>query len=236
MVEGARNLPDPQRNLLKIIGLLNLVSGPSGFRASRALLRFAVSRPGVEADAALESALAPLSEKGVLIYREYADEFRLWEGTDIDIPAAIERQKPAIAARPLAELLESAAPLSPVVASRHGYRTGTLRHFERRWCAAEAVAKTVASLSAAPAGTPAAKGPGAADGLLLYVFGTEAPAEGFPARTEDGRPVLTAFAMEEERLRERALDAAGAEGRDGRGEIVWRIVPGLPRHSDQFFI
>lgn len=30
MVEGARNLPDPQRNLLKIIGLLNLVSGPPG--------------------------------------------------------------------------------------------------------------------------------------------------------------------------------------------------------------
>ncbi|MFP4032435.1 MAG: hypothetical protein ACLFTV_12805 [Desulfococcaceae bacterium] len=88
------------------------------------MLRFAVSRPGVEADAALESALAPLSAKGVLIYRDYADEFRLWEGTDIDIPAAIERQKPAIAARPLAELLESAAPLSPLVASRHGYRTG----------------------------------------------------------------------------------------------------------------
>jgi hypothetical protein len=60
----------------------------------------------------------------MLIYREYADEFRLWEGTDIDIPAAIDRRKPAIAGRPLAELLEKAAPMLPLTASRHAYHTG----------------------------------------------------------------------------------------------------------------
>jgi hypothetical protein len=38
----------------------------------------------------------------------------------------------------------------------------------------------------------------------------QAPADGFPVRTADGRPVLKAFAGEKDRLRERALDAAGA--------------------------
>ena len=199
MVDGARNLPGPQRDLLKTIGLLNLISGPSGFRASRDLLRFAVSRPGVDADEALASALAPLSEKGMLIYREYADEFRLWEGTDIDIPAAIDRRKPAIADRPLAELLEKAAPMLPLTASRHAYRTGTLRHFQRRWRHADDVPEAVAAFEAEDA-----------DGLLLYVFGNDTPANGFPDRTSDGRPVLIAFAREEDRLRERALEAAAA--------------------------
>ncbi len=199
MVEGARNLPRPQRDLLKTIGLLNLISGPSGFRASRDLLRFSVSRPGTDADEALASSLTPLSEKGILIYREYADEFRLWEGTDIDIPAAIDRRKPAIAARPLAELLEAAAPMLPLTASRHAYRTGTLRHFQRRWRGVDDVPDAVADFESEEA-----------DGLLLYVFGNDGPTKGFLPGTSDGRPVLVAFAREEDRLRERALEAAAA--------------------------
>lgn len=199
IVDGARNLPKPQRNLLKTIGLLNLISGPSGFRASRDLLRFAVSRPGMDANEALESSLGPLSEKGMLIYREYADEFRLWEGSDIDIPEAIERHKPAIAAHPLAELLEKAAPMLPLTASRHSYRTGTLRHFKRNWCAVDDVPDAVTAFKAEKA-----------DGLLLYVFGNDAPLNGFPCKTDDGRPVLVAFAREEDRLLERALEAAAA--------------------------
>jgi hypothetical protein len=135
----------------------------------------------------------------MLIYREYADEFRLWEGSDIDIPAAIDRHKPAIAARPLAELLEKAAPMLPLTASRHSYRTGTLRHFQRRWCGVDDVSEAVTAFETKDA-----------DGLLLYVFGNDEPANGFPGRTADGRPVLVAFAKEEDRLRERALEATAA--------------------------
>lgn len=200
IVEGARSLPERQQRLLRIIGMLNLVSGPSGFRASRNLLRFALSAPDTGDRDAADAELAALSEKGLLIYREYADEFRLWEGTDIDIPAAIERQKPMIAARPLPDLLEKTAPLLPLTASRHSYRTGTLRHFARRWCAAEGVAEAVAGFDG-----------NAADGLLLYLFGNDEPMEPLPARTPDGYPVLVAFAREEYRLRERLLDAAAAK-------------------------
>jgi hypothetical protein len=199
MVEGARDLPEAQRNLLKIIGLLNLISGLSGFRASRDLLRFAVSRPGTNADNTLASTLTPLSEKGILIYREYADEFRLWEGTDIDIPATIDRYRPIIAARPLAELIEKVVPMLPLMASRHSYCNGTLRHFQRRWCGSDNVHEAVVAFEETDA-----------DGLFLYVFGNDVPLNGFPDRTADGRPVIVAFAREEDRLRERVIDATAA--------------------------
>ena len=200
MIQGARRLPGPQRRLLKIIGLLNLISGPSGFRASRNLLTFAVSRPGRDADADLAAALNPLTEAGALIYREYADEFRLWEGTDIDIPAAIDAHKPAMAARPLETLLETAAPLLPLTASRHSYHTGTLRRFRRRWSAVDDLSDAVAAFADDPA-----------DGLILYTFGSEAPPPAFPQTADDGRPVLVAYAREADRLRERAMEAAAAE-------------------------
>lgn len=200
MIQGARRLPGPQRRILKIIGLLNLISGPSGFRASRNLLEFAVSRPGRNADADLAAALDPLTDAGALIFREYADEFRLWEGTDIDIPAAIEAHKPAVAARPLESLLETAVPLLPLTASRHSYHTGTLRRFQRRWSAVEDLSDAVAAFDDDPA-----------DGLIIHAFGTDAPPSAFPQTAADGRPVLVAYAREADRLRDRAMEAAAAE-------------------------
>ncbi len=200
MVEGGRRLPERQHRLLKIIGLLNLISGPSVFRASRNLLEFAVSRPGRNAYAALAAALDPLTDAGALIYREYADEFRLWEGTDIDIPAAIDAHKPAVAARPLETLLETAVPLLPLTASRHSYHTGTLRRFQRRWSAVEDLSDAVAAFDGDPA-----------DGLLLHAYGTDVPPSAFPRTAADGRPVLVAYAREADRLRDRAMEAAAAE-------------------------
>lgn len=203
LIERSRNLSSFHQAVLKVIGLLNLVSGPSGFRASKKMLHFAFMRP-LEPDSIgqidIGKALDELKEKGTLVYREYADEYRLWEGTDFDVVSAVQETKSLIASQPLDEVLEQTFSLSPLIASRHSYKTGTLRQFKRRWCSYQTLCEKLLSFSA-----------DGADGLILYCFGNESGLEGVPSETEDGRPLIVAYADCEEQIREMVLEAAASK-------------------------
>lgn len=226
LIERSRNLSSFHQAILKVIGLLNLVSGPSGFRASEKMLGFAFMRPLEFASVGqidLGKALEELKGKGTLIYREYADEYRLWEGTDFDVVSAVQETKSHMASQPLDEVLEQTFPLNPFIASRHSYRTGTLRQFKRRWCSYQALREKLPSLSA-----------DGADGLILYCFGNESRHEGFPSKTEDSRPVIVAYVDCEEQIREMVIEAAASKtilrespelARDGvaRREVRFRL-------------
>ncbi len=135
IIQGAVNLPESERSLLKHIGLLNLIAGPQHFRASEQFLQFALFRPGQQSleTQALSQSLQHLCEQGLLHYREYADEYRLWEGSDFDLARATELQKERLMDAPLTALLERTAPQALLPAARHSYQTGTLRCFECRW-------------------------------------------------------------------------------------------------------
>jgi hypothetical protein len=199
-IERSRNLSPFHQAVLKVIGLLNLISGPSGFRASDEMVHFAFLRP-LDSDSAgrrkVKKALRELQEKGILIYREYADEYRLWEGTDFDIVSALQETKSLMASQPLDEVLEHTLPMTPLIAARHSYRTGTLRQFERRWCSYERLKEKVPSCSTDEI-----------DGLILLCFGKEHELDNAPANTEDGRPIVVAYADCEEQIREMILEAA----------------------------
>jgi len=199
MIDRAVGLLEADQNLLKIIDLLNLVAGPHGIWASAGVAAYAMDGPGAAAGETAES-LARLSRKGLLLYREYADEYRLWEGTDVDIRGEIAKEREQLGRQPIEDLLENAFPLGPVIAARHSYETGTLRRFERRWAGPEAFA-----------GEKPLAIPGAADGLILYGFVKSGDAQTLPpAHAEDGRPVLTATADREEQVRDLALEAAAS--------------------------
>jgi len=204
LIERSRHLEPLCVSILKVIGLLNLFSGPSGFRASAEILSFAFLRPfssdGLK-DKVLKKTLSELIGKGILIYRDYADEYRLWEGTDFDVTSAIRKRKAQLALQPLTEVLENSFPLSPLTASRHSYEKGTLRHFERRWC----------SLSELRGITPECFSD-EVDGLILYCFGKEDSSETLPSHTtKDGRPTVIGYAKCEEQLREMILDVAASK-------------------------
>ena len=111
---------------LKTIGVLNLVSTSGSLRASRDVMRYAV---GQEAEAALEE----LEEKSIITHRAYADEYRVWRGTDVDIQAHTEILRAKYADMPLAHTLALVSPLEPMMAARHGIKTGTMRMFGRRF-------------------------------------------------------------------------------------------------------
>ncbi len=119
---------------LKTIGILNLASTAGFLKASRRLVRFALSdAPDDRAEEQRwERVLDSLMARGLVVHRRGVDELRIWEGSDFNIEVAIaeqlERQRASLAA-----LLAEACTLRPLVVQRHSYRTGTLRLFERRY-------------------------------------------------------------------------------------------------------
>jgi len=202
IIENTEKLPEEEHRLLKIIGLLNLISGPLGFRASERLLSYAVFQPFADNTKFefVKNALCNLSQRGILIYREYADEYRLWEGTDFDVASSMKEQRDRLSDQPLVEILEKTLPLIPLTASRHSYETGTLRHFERRWSDVSQLLNEAPKASLAEA-----------DGLVLYCFGNEIIQEAFPRHTKDNRPAVVAYARCEDQIKDVVMDAAAAK-------------------------
>ena len=124
IIRDVRDLGEMETKVLKTVGILNLIGHSGPLRASRNLVRHVV---GDGAGAALRH----LAAKGIVTYRDRIDEYRVWHGTDIDVSARLglcrQRYDEADAAR----LLSGAITMEPVIASRHGIRTGTMRIFQQ---------------------------------------------------------------------------------------------------------
>ena len=115
---------EAEHRLLKTIGLLNIVGAQGGFRASAALLEAAHDDAGD-----VRETLDALRSKSVIQFRRYAGEYRIWQGSDFDIEAALADIHSQVAALQLADTLNERRPLHPIVARRYSIEKGTLRHF-----------------------------------------------------------------------------------------------------------
>ena len=113
---------DPAVRLLKTVGLLNLIGVQRGLKASLTLLELLFG-PGVK------EWLARLESASILHFRHYSEEYRVWQGSDFDLPGAIQQVMAEQAATPLVDMLNLWAPLKPVVARRVSIVTGALRCF-----------------------------------------------------------------------------------------------------------
>lgn len=195
MVHDAHGLSEAESRALKAVGVLNLMGRSGRLRASRSMVMYAT---GARSDEAVQS----LVEKSILTYRQHADEYRIWNGSDADINSALDTARRRLAGEPLAYVLNAVVPLHPVVASGHSYRTGTFRVFESRF------ADPGEGVWAEPAD--------ARDGAVTYVTGKP----GRPKRPPR-RPVLAAKAGNLEPLREAAIEAASIRDvLDNRPEIA----------------
>jgi hypothetical protein len=162
---------------LKVIGTLNLVASSGTIRARRGLVLSALSNRPADASEKKrwQDVLDNLVERRVITYRQQVDEYRIWQGSDFDIDAAVEVRLEA-ERRPLSELLEEARPLAPIVAQRHSYVTGTLRFFERRFVDDHnRLEKLEPHLSGSA-------------GVVIYWVGQDLPPH-LPKQTADGKPL-----------------------------------------------
>jgi len=175
-IRDARGLGESQLRVLKAVGLLNLVAAGGELRASRSLVGWAMAdgAPGTETVDAVEQRLRELEALGLLSWRAFSDEYRVWHGSDFDLRTAVERVREQLKQVPVPEILERNAPLVSVVAARHSHATATLRAFACRWTSNRI------EHSALDADT-------AVDGLVLFAVGGPIVLN---AETEDSRPVV----------------------------------------------
>lgn len=124
-LRDAHGLTPPQKRLAKAVALLNLVSTTGTVRASAAIL--------ARADKHTDETLAELERASVVTYRDFADEYRIWQGTDVDVNLLLDSARQRVGQRPLSEILSEIDQPQPVVAARHSARHDVLRVFRRRY-------------------------------------------------------------------------------------------------------
>ncbi len=189
------NLSDTEKKVLKTIGVLNLLSGSLGLKATPETIVNVIEQTCNIDRNTLKKDLGNLVNRGVLLYRKYAGEFRLWEGSDFNIQKAINDKREKLEIGKLDSILQKYLPLHSVIASRHSYTTGTIRRFERKWLSEESLSETLAPKEGL-------------DGLVLYCFGTLKMPSVKPKVCADGRPLVIAYVPSQATLKELALDVA----------------------------
>lgn len=214
-IRDTAGLSTDQLKALKTIGLLNLVSTSGRIRASRQLLELVLgeqtSTPG-----GIDGLLTSLIDAGLVTYREFSDEYRVWHGSDYDLRRVIDNARHSCAETELVDLLRDALVLDPIVAGKHSQRTGVLRVFGRQFLGKADVAPLDPSW----------------DGIVYYItdLGAELRSDAHPA---DGRPAVFVVPNDLEAVRDAAVEAAAlssalqtaeSEGADwvARHELVER--------------
>ncbi|MCC6630148.1 MAG: hypothetical protein IT340_22435 [Chloroflexi bacterium] len=182
-IRDAHGLSAAEQRVLKTIGVLNLISAGGVLRASRSLVAIAAAdgRKGTATRSAVESVITALEAKGLVTYRGFADELRIWSGTDFDLKGAVELARRRLRDEPVAALLQRARPLLPVVAARHSQETGTLRVFERHYT--DRIATDIGPL---PASSPA-------DGLVLLCVDPDGALPVRSLASDRDKPVIAGF-------------------------------------------
>ena len=132
----AHGLAPEDQDTLKAIGILNLIDADGVLRATPAMIQLALNDPVDAPDpkrfAALQERLQRLVDDGFLVHRKYSDEYRVWQGSDVDIDARVKeiaiRIAPSDVVGYFSKHLGRVLPAA-VVAGAHSQRTGMLRYF-----------------------------------------------------------------------------------------------------------
>ena len=116
-----------QERVLKQVAVLSFAGTLAGLPPSEGVLSASTGATETETQAALDA----LRQSRAVTFRPHHREYRVWEGSDFDVSAALAEARSEIPLRStLAGLLARAAPPSPVVARRHAFETGTSRAFD----------------------------------------------------------------------------------------------------------
>lgn len=121
------NLMDYEK-LIKTIGLLSIYAQAGSYINRDFLIKYAQKSLGVKnADKLIED----LEIKKIILYRNYNNRYILFEGTDLDIPTALyEAGNKIDDITDVVTLLNKNYSLTPVLAKRAMFETGTPRLFE----------------------------------------------------------------------------------------------------------
>ncbi|WP_405848584.1 ATP-binding protein [Streptomyces niveus] len=136
-LEEAHGLPEADQELLKAIGVLNLIDADGLLRATPAMIQFALNDPSNATDTKrfdqLKKQLDKLVKDGLVVHRSYSDEYRIWQGTDVDIDERVReiavQLQPDDVVRYFNKHLGTNVLPNAVAAGAHSQLTGMQRHF-----------------------------------------------------------------------------------------------------------
>ena len=124
-LRDTHGLSSRQLRVAKAVAVLNLVSTTGTIRASARVLKLT--------DTHIDDTLAKLYAASVVTYREFVDEYRIWQGTDIDIRRLLDAAHHQVRPQALVDVLSALDRPAPLVAARHSAKHDVLRVFSRRY-------------------------------------------------------------------------------------------------------
>ncbi len=124
-LERLGDAPQAEHQLLKSIGLFNIIGNQGSFRASQELVDLCLPTKKE-----VRTALDSLIKKSLIKYQKFNREYRVWQGSDFDLEATLEETKQQLGRDSLADILSQRAPLLPLVARKYSIQQGTLRYFQ----------------------------------------------------------------------------------------------------------
>ena len=110
---------------LKTIGLLNIIGGQGGLKASSSLLKICSS-----SQKSFNKSIKDLQTNSIIQFRKFNSEYRVWQGSDFDIETRAEEARDKLGNFSLAEKLNERHEILPIVARKYSIENGTLRYFE----------------------------------------------------------------------------------------------------------
>lgn len=112
-------------NLLKTIGILNIVGSKGNFKAAEIILGTCTKNKS-----SFKKSIKQLSEKSVINYRRFNSEYRVWQGSDFDLEDALQEEINNLGNYSLAKELAERKDILPIVARKYTIESGTLRYFQ----------------------------------------------------------------------------------------------------------
>lgn len=185
-----------EQKVLKSIAVLNLVSTGGILRASEALILNLFKSLGFESKKISES-LQSLVAKNLLTFREFSDEWRIWQGSDFDVRSAMELARARASRERTSDLLKSSSDLQSLIAGRTSQEKGILRIFS------QCIATDGVNLDEIDP-----RDMQEFDGYVLLLTDPHPNSCTYTG----AKPVIEVQAVSPETLRERALDVASTQG------------------------
>lgn len=158
LAESLARLRDPDRltqQALTTIGALNAFGQQQEIGASQRMLAFALC--DTDDEQRVSQPLQHLIDEQLITYRHHSDSYVLWEGSDLNLDALVQEAMRSIGDRTdIAALLQQSTEPVPLVARKHSYQTGTVRHFTVRFVAVDDLSSEEQTVTRA-------------DGEMLYI-------------------------------------------------------------------
>ena len=121
------------KHVLKTIGVLNILQLPKKYPATKELIELAMAGSGVSAKK-IQVAIESLIDSKIIVYRKFAKEYRIWEGSDFNVEQALaKRDQVYTSGVELIRQLNELCPQPIFLGKRHYEESGTLRYFNVRY-------------------------------------------------------------------------------------------------------